>query len=296
MKKILALVLMLLMAVSVTGCGGGGETETETKTSAVEKIGYLGYLNSNEQQFTGYIKQIIGNYSITVPKPYEAKFFDNLSSMQMALEAGQIDEIAVVLPVARYMVARNDNMQILEGHPMGNPNMTDMQGTVTEFANDFCFALTSENVVLRDAVEVVITEMKNDGTLENLVRTYITDAKPADDPVAVEFEKFDGAESIKVAVTGDLPPMDLVTADGKAAGFNTAFLAEIGKRLQRNIEVIDIDSAARAAALTSGQADISFWTVVPISQVIPADADKPAGIELTSPYYRGATVHVALKK
>lgn len=295
MKKILALVLMLLMAVGLTGCGGSGG-ESETKTSAVEKIGYLSYLNSTEQQFTGYIKQIVGNYSITVPKPYEAKFFDNLNAMQLALESGQIDEVAITLPVARYMVARNPHMQILEGHPLGNPDMKDMGGKVTEFANDFCFALTAENVDLRNAVESAVTSMKNDGTLDNLVKTYITDVKPEEDPAPVEFATFGGAETIKVAITGDLPPLDLITADGKAAGFNTAFLSEIGKRLEKNIELVQIESSARAAALTSKQADIAFWTVVPVSQVIPADADKPDGIELTSPYYRGATVHVALKK
>ena len=293
MKRIFTLCLMLLMALSLTGCGGGGG---ETKVASTTKVGFLRYLNSDEQQFTGYMQKIVGNYSINVPKPYEAKFFDNLNSMQMALEAGQIDEISIVLPVARYMVARNDNMQILEGSPMGNPNMENLGGNVTEFANDFCFALTEDKTELKNLIENAVSELRNNGTLENLTNTYVTNFKPESDPEAVQFATFEGAETIKVAVTGDLPPLDLVTSDGKAAGFNTAILAEIGKLLNRNIELVQIESGARAAALTSGQADVSFWTVVPVSQVIPQNADKPDGIALTAPYYRGATVHVALKK
>ena len=64
-------------------------------------------------------------------------------------------------------------------------------------------------------------------TLDRLADEYYKDfdlKKPA-----VEFAKYDGADTIKIAVTGDRPPIDLITADGKATGFNTAILAEIGK-------------------------------------------------------------------
>ena len=134
--------------------------------------------------------------------------------------------------------------------------------------------------------------MRDDGTLEKLTKQYITDLKVGEEPDAVEIQRFDGADTIKVAITGDLPPLDLVLADGKAAGFNTAVLSEIGKRLQKNIELVQIESAARAAALESGRVDISFWAIVPISEIIPADADKPAGIILSTPYYRGKIIHL----
>ena len=58
---------------------------------------------------------------------------------------------------------------------------------------------------------------------------------------------------------------------------------------------MDIDSAARASALTSGRADIIFWAIVPVSEIIPADADIPAGTMISSPYYRARIVHVKLK-
>ena len=106
---------------------------------------------------------------------------------------------------------------------------------------------------------------------------------------------FDSAQTIKVAVTGDLPPLDYVSAGGKPAGFNTAVLAEIGKRMLKNIELVEINAGARAAALTSKQADVVFWAIVPVSEIIPEDSDKPAGIELTNPYYKDKVVHVSFK-
>lgn len=296
MKKLFTLMLMLLVAASFTGCGGGGGTTTENQTSSTTKIGILEYLNTDEQQFTGYVKKIVGNYSINIPNPQEYKFFSNLTSMQMALEAGQIDEISTLLPVARYMVDRNPQMQILEDYLTTGTNNYTKDGQVVEFSSDFCLAFTTQNTALKIAADAVVADMNKDGTLAKLTQTYITDLKANEEPAPVAFENIEGAETIKIAVTGDLPPFDYVNAEGKAAGFNTAFLAELGKRLHKNIEIVKIDSGARAAALTSGQADVAFWTVVPVSQVIPANADKPDGIELSAPYYRSAIVHIALKK
>jgi polar amino acid transport system substrate-binding protein len=298
MKKLFTLILMLLVAASFTGCGGdgGNATTNENQTSATTKIGVLEYLNTDEQQFTGYVKKIVGNYSIVVPNPQEFKFFSNLASMQMALEAGQIDEMGISSPVARYMVDRNPKMQILEDYMTTGTNNYTKDGKALEFANDFCLAFTSQNTALKIAADSVIADMIKDGTLTKLTETYITNLKANEEPQAVEFENIEGADTITVAVTGDLPPFDYISTDGKAAGFNTAFLAELGKRLNKNVKTIGIESGARAAALTSGQADVAFWMVVPVSQVIPANADKPDGVELSAPYYRSSIVHVALKK
>ena len=100
--------------------------------------------------------------------------------------------------------------------------------------------------------------MKEDGTLDRLIQTYITDATDSE-PVPVVFMPVDG-ETVKVAITGALPPMDYVSADGTPAGFNTAILAELGMRLNKNFDLVQVDSVGRATALASGQVDLVFWT------------------------------------
>ena len=210
-------------------------------------------------------------------------YYNGLNEMQMALEAGQIDEISTYRSVARYMIAKDPRFELLKDHSL-------------EFIDSFCFALREDETELKDSLNNVITEMQNDGTLDRLTKEYITDISTDNDPPAVELPHFDSAPTIKVAVTGDLPVLDLIRADGTPAGFSTAVLAELGKRLQKNIEVVQIESGARAAALTSGQVDVIFWAIVPVSEIIPANVDKPDGVELTSPYYRDKIVHIGLKK
>ena len=105
----------------------------------------------------------------------------------------------------------------------------------------------------------------------------------------------DGAPSLKVGITGDLPPLDLILSDNSPAGFNTAMLAEIAKRLGRNVEPVQIESGARATALTSKFIDVVFWAVVPLGKDLPADLDKPEGVELSTPYFKDGVAHVKLK-
>ena len=110
-------------------------------------------------------------------------------------------------------------------------------------------------------------------------------------PESIPFETFEGAETIRVAVTGDLPPIDYVAADGKAAGFNTALLAEIAKRLKINIKTVYVNTASRTASLSSGRSDVVFWYQV--RENAERQPDVPDTVILSEPYYDWNTfVHI----
>jgi DNA gyrase/topoisomerase IV subunit A len=140
-------------------------------------------------------------------------------------------------------------------------NEADQRFVDRLFSTGFAFMMREDSEQLRDDFDDAIEDMKEDGTLDKLIKEYITDVVAGKEPKAVEFED-KGDETIKVAVTGDLPPMDYVAADGSFAGFNTAILSEIGKRLNKKIELKQVDSAARAMTLSSKEADVVFWTRV----------------------------------
>ena len=276
LKKIFSTMIACLLTMAIfSGCGNENADENVLST----KIGMLEHLNASETEFDGFMKKISETFALSMPA-HQVQYFSNFNSMQMALESGRIDEISTYKCVADYLMARNPNIEILEGHTM-------------EFIDAFCFAVRASDVELKKSLDNIINDMKSDETLDKLTKQYIT---PSENPPSIEIKKFEGADTLKVAVTGDLPPLDLVLADGNAAGFNTAVLSEIGKRLQKNIEIIQVDSAARSSALASGQADIVFWAIVPVGEIIPANADKPDGVELSAPYYRGRIVHIGLKK
>ena len=280
MKKIFAL-LMICSLILMTGCGGGGEEKKSADDAAKVKLGMITRLNASEENFGEFMKKVEETLNVKISS-HKPVFFDSLNQMQMALQSKQIDEMSTYRSVARYMIAKAPRYQVLKDHSL-------------EFVDSFCFALRDDEKDLKDSLNKVITEMTSDGTLDRLTKEYITDISTDKEPPIVELPHFDNAQTIKVAVTGDLPPLDYVNADGKPAGFNTAVLAEIGHRMLKNIELVQIDSGARASALTSGQVDVVFWAIVPVSEIIPADTDKPSGIILTEPYYRDKVVHMIFK-
>jgi len=186
------------------------------------------------------------------------RYYDSMNAMLMGLQAGEVNAIKVPYYTAKYLCSANDNLMMAEEyHPEKATEITDW--ALSHISDGYSFMMQERNTELRDAFDTQITAMKEDGTLQKLIDEHIVKASEGGEPVAVAFEKFEG-DPIKVAVTGALPPMDYVAADGSFAGFNTAVLSEIGKRLQKNIELVQVDSVGRALALSEGTVDVVFWT------------------------------------
>ena len=258
--------------------------KTCQRTEKQDEIGIITRLNVSEVEYNKLMTKLEKSYrpskaNLTV----EFKFFDRMSDLLAALNAKQVDMIGTYESVADYLLQRNENLEILKSERI--------------LHDSFCFGVRSGDSILKNELNKAIKAMQNDGTLVDLTKKYIYDLKDSKaDPPAVEIPKFHGADTIKVAVTGDLPPLDLILADGTPAGFSTAVLAEIGNRLNKNIELISVDSAARASILSSKDADVVFWVSVPKDSVlVPVDVDKPAGIDLSEPYFTDAIVHIAEK-
>ncbi len=280
LKKIAGIVASCFLAGALlTGCGGGGGDTAKPQKEQTIKIGMIKYLNASEQKVDEILKKVEEKSGVKL-NTHETIFYDNLNMMQMGLDSGSVQEISTYKCVGNYFVAHDPKYRMLKDHSL---KMQDF----------FCFAVRRNDTELLNSLNKALGEMKQDGTLEKLTGEYITDIKDVENPPAVEIQHFDGAETIKVAVTGDLPPLDFISAkDGAPSGFNTAILSEISKRLQKNIEMIPIDSAARAAALTSHQVDVIFWAILPIGDDRPSDIDSPEGVNLSEPYFSDEVVHL----
>lgn len=278
------LFLSFVIGAFLTGCGADKAANKKDAEVKEIRVGMLTHLNATEQKINEIMKKIEEATASKVKLAHNYTYYDKLTSMQMGLEAGSIDEMSVYESVAKYMVGKNDKTEVKE-HPG------------LKLQDSFCLVLRKEDDALKKDLDQSIEIMKSDGTLDRLVKTYIIDLKPGEEPPSVEVPNISGAPTLKIAVTGDLPPLDLTLANGKAAGFNTAVISELSKRLNKNLEIVQIDSAARATALVSKKVDTVFWAVVPYGETkLPKDIDTPEELELTVPYYMDNIVHVGLKK
>ena len=278
--KFLALICATVLFLS--GCGGN---ETSKPANGKEKstIGVITHLNVSEVEYNEIMKKLEKSYRPSKANfTVEYKYFDRMNDMQMALDAKQIDFIGTYQCVAKYMTDRNNDLEIVP---------------TSKFLEDsFCFAVREDDAQLQRQLNQTIKDMTADGTLARLAKQYITDIRGGAEPPAVPIEEIPGVQTLKVAVTGDLPPFDLVLPDGTPAGYSTAVMAEVSRRIHKNIQFVTIDSASRASVLESKKADIIFWVSVPKdSTLVPEDVDKPAGLILTDPYYVDTIAHVAKK-
>ena len=275
MKKLIALLLALtlmlaLCAVAESGPAGGPPEGPPPDRS----FGTLSMLNMTEEEYLelvytrGLIGERLGMGGPREVEPPEGQppkntviYYDTLDALLMALNAGDINNIEIYQSVARYLCATNDNLILGPSFDADNASETFVELVQHGInGNDFAFLMMEDNANQRDEFNAAIEAMKSDGTLERLVKEQIDGVIDGGEIAPIELPKIDGAETVKVAVTGALPPMDYVAADGTPAGFNTAVLAEIGQRTGKNIEIVVVDSLGRAAALASGTVDAVFWT------------------------------------
>jgi len=209
-----------------------------------------------------------------------------MNTLMMGLDSKSLDEISVYQCMADYMTATN-------------PKLVPVDYTKVELVDSFCCAVRKDDKELLDLLNKGIESMKSDGSLDALTDQYIKNAKGSENMPAVPLTKIEGAATIKIGFTGDLPPIDLALPDGSPAGFNTAVLAELGKRIGKNIEMVPISSGSRAVALESRKIDVVFWAILPAKDAAnlrPADIDKPEGLAMTNPYFSDKITHIAEKE
>lgn len=240
------------------------------------KVGLLSKLNVSQEEFNKFSREQRESgrgslFNLIGENPeISYVYYDSLMSLIMALNAGEVNEIFLPEDVAEYVLNINSSYKV--SRILRGPQMYLSFG----FRKD-------DDPALRRKFNEALLSMQADGTLAILQVKYIADPG-IDEPDPVEFGHYDNVdEKIRVAVTGDMPPIDFVNPAGVPAGFNTAVLAEIGKRLKINIELVNIDSGARAAALASGRVDLVFWFEAASGESV--QVDLPESITLSEPYY-----------
>ena len=276
MKKLLSiLILVLIFSGSAFAAG--------------HKVGMISHVNSTEEEFKTFTEELRAKGSVrffsavhTADEVPSFVFYDSFISMLMAINAGEIDEMFLPEAVGEYII-----------NTTGGKYFEACVLRAIPVSYSFGFR-KNDDPKLKNKFNEALKSMKADGSLQTLLAKYIYEAG-IDEPETVNFEKFENAPTVKAAVTGDLPPIDFMKADGTPAGFNTAVLAEIAKRLKINIELVSIESGARSASLASGRSDVVFW--FQLFNAAASQPDIPEAIVLSEPYYSFSEfLHIAVKK
>ena len=274
MKKVLAAILVL--AVFAGACFA------EEKTPRKPREGFMRYVGISTEEYSNFVDEantenFWNYYNLADPRYAEytaidAEYvpFDSFTEMIMALDAGKIDRMEMIDFAGAYFLRQGNNSEKYINY---------QYLTGVDYYVSMGFKKGSKWIELFNSA---IKAAKQDGTLQRLKAKYVIDIAE-NDPQPVKFYTFPDAETVKIAVTGDYPPIDYIAADGSPSGYNTELLAEIGRRLKVNVEILSINSGARAAAIFSGRADgvFFFWA----NNSADGTFDTPEGVVLTESYY-----------
>ena len=212
-------------------------------------------------------------------------YTDTMSGCLSMLKSDRADFMLTSDVSAAYIIQRNPGLKSVI--------LTDNNG--------LAMLLRVSDMALRDQLNSAIKKLNASGELARLYKKWISDLPVGREPTMPRIEKTSYPETVYAGVSGDMPPLDYVAADGRPAGYNVALLTEISKIIGKNIEVMSIDAPARFAALQSKKIDVFFWQRVPDkaeTEKLKNDAGVQAfskKIAVTEPYCVVKTVFL-LKK
>ena len=131
-KKAVTIILGCALAGTVLiGCGGQQASQKDNNQDGKNavKIGLLTRQNLSEDKLNSLLKEKDSSGQAMV-----VTYYDNLSAMQMGLDAGNIQTMRIYKSVASYLTERNKNVIVKEvaDHPM----------------DEFCFGVRKEDETL----------------------------------------------------------------------------------------------------------------------------------------------------
>jgi hypothetical protein len=246
-KRLTALTLAAVMLLTLGGCQSETVSKNTVDDAQEQVVPTQGYLTMLDFEL-GQRKSMYSDSLIQSLKPgkYNYQSYASLSELQLALNGGKIDWAFLSYDTAKYM--QNEN-----------PDLTMLVDSTIIYS--YSMATRSEDSALAEQLNEAISALREDGTLSALEDKYINSDQGLSEKAATPV-KIEGAPTIRIGLTGSLPPFDYVSADGVPAGFNVAFATALGEKLGVNIELVTVEVDSRLTALVSEKIDVVFWMIV----------------------------------
>ncbi len=231
------IIAMLCMSILV-GCGK--EEASQTAENAITCVDDIEGKNIGVQIGTTgdiYASDYEGDEAGTVV----TRFNKGADAIQ-ALKQGKIDCVIIDEQPALAFTEKNTELAILD----------------EEFAlEDYAICISKENTELKEDINAALEELKEDGTLQDIIDNYIGDdtkgKTPYESPADVTREN----GTLTMATNVAFPPYEYYE-DGEAVGIDIDMAQAIADKLGMELQVTDMEFDSIIIAVQSGKADIGI--------------------------------------
>jgi polar amino acid transport system substrate-binding protein len=167
------------------------------------------------------------------------KYFNTVLDCAISVKTDKADAAVYDQPILKNIAAKNDGLVVLRE---------------LLFDDQYGFAVQLTNNELKTAIDEVLTELKSDGTYNDMMKRWFPDhGNPSPMPV-IDFPGTNGTLVFGTAAVTE--PMSFVDASHSVVGFDIEFATYIAKKLDKQLQVVDMEFGAMLPALIAGKVDM----------------------------------------
>ncbi|MEN9705641.1 MAG: hypothetical protein RLZZ393_1520 [Pseudomonadota bacterium] len=190
------------------------------------------------------------------------KYFNSVLDAAMAVKAGKADAAAYDEPILRNIAAKTPGLAVLP-----DPITVDQYG----------FAARLDDATLKAAVDAVVAEAKASGDYQKMLDRWLPKSG-APGPMP---EVPTGTEGVlRFGTASVTEPFSFVDGSQKVVGLDVEIAARVAQRLNRKLEIVNLEFGALIPALVAGKVDL-------IGACITITEERAKQVLFSAPYYTG---------
>lgn len=196
------------------------------------------------------------------------QYYNNVIDCCMAVKAGKADAAAYDEPILKNIAAKNEGLVVL-------PEMIT--------TDNYAFAVRPGNDQLKTAIDEVFAELRNNGTYDEMLNRWLPqEGSPAPMP---EIPLTGNKGVIKFGTAAVTEPFSFVDENQKVVGLDIELATYVAKKLDMQLEIVNMDFGAMIPALASGKVDM-------IGACITVSEERAKKVLFSEPYYTGGIAAV----
>lgn len=249
-KKIFILVIGMILIL--TGCNNKNLSKIESLSDLENKK--VGIYTGSE--YDTILKEKIES---AIPS-----YYNSYSDLISALKSGKIDGFLTDEPLAKEMIKNNDGIEYLD----------------TFLTNDsYAFAINPKLTSLQEKVNIVIKEMKKDGTLDEIAEKWMGEDESK--KVLPDYNYDTSKGTIKFATVSGSAPFSYMK-DNKIVGYDIEVMMYIAKQINYKLEITEMSWEGVLPAIASGKMDMAGCSIIVteerLKSVLFSEPDFTGGI------------------
>jgi polar amino acid transport system substrate-binding protein len=166
-------------------------------------------------------------------------YLNTVLDCALAVKKGKADAAVYDRPVLQNIAAKNEGLTVL-------------QEMIVE--DQYGFAVQLQDLQLESTIDSVLAELKSKGIYNDMMKRWFPQkGNPAPMP-EIKTGKQNGV--LRFGTAADIEPMSFMDGNRKVVGFDVEFASYVAKKLNKTLEISNMEFGAMLPALISGKVDM----------------------------------------